>query len=70
VKIHFRIDTDGGIAAYPTKTEARAAVYAARRRFRVACNSRFDATGSIVCRDIAFKVARRTKVPVRALYPV
>jgi len=26
VKIHFRIDTDGGIAAYPTKTEAQAAV--------------------------------------------
>jgi len=26
VKIHFRIDTDGGIAAYPTKGEAQAAV--------------------------------------------
>lgn len=26
MKIHFRIDTDGGIAAYPTKTEAQAAV--------------------------------------------
>ena len=26
MKIHFRIDTDGGIAAYPTKGEAQAAV--------------------------------------------
>jgi hypothetical protein len=26
VKIHFHIDTDGGIAAYPTKGEAQAAV--------------------------------------------
>jgi hypothetical protein len=26
VKIHFRIDTDGGISAYPTKSEAQAAV--------------------------------------------
>ena len=26
MKIHFRIDTDGGIAAYPTKSEAQAAV--------------------------------------------
>jgi len=41
----------------------------ARRRFRVACNARFDATGSTVCRDIAFKVARRAGVPVRALFP-
>ncbi len=26
MKIHFRIDTDGGIAAYPTKGEAQAAI--------------------------------------------
>ena len=26
MKIHFRIDTDGGIAAYATKSEAQAAI--------------------------------------------
>ena len=48
---------------------AKQKVKMARRRFRVACNGRFDATGNTVCRDIAFKVARRAGVPVRAVWP-
>lgn len=45
------------------------AVKAARRRFREALNAQFDATGSTVCRHIAVRIARRTGLPVAAVWP-
>ena len=45
------------------------AVRRARRRFRVAVNAQFDATGSVVCRHIAVRIARRTGLPVAAVWP-
>lgn len=48
---------------------AREAVRLARRRFRCAVNAQFDATGSIVCRHIAVRIACRTGLPVAAVWP-
>lgn len=48
---------------------ARTRVAAARRRFRCAVNAQFDATGSIACRHIAVRIARRTGLPVVAVWP-
>ena len=48
---------------------AREAVRRARRRFRVAVNAQFDATGSVVCRHIAVRIALRTGLSVVAVWP-